>query len=282
MLAWRISCAFGSPHHQEAEVSGDQLAGEDAPCLHRDLLHRQIQEVAETIRGIPPLVDALHPIEDLGQHVLHLRRRRLDQPACGRWDRRPAGRAPRTPAPAGGRPGGCSWAWDGRPAPRWDDPAAGASPSSPAEGAARRVHWSDGGPPPRGRCPPAVARGPASGSSDPRSPGWAKAPRAPGAPARFPAASARGLGRPSATSESESSRMRNVRPLAPSVTCTEPSSCTSTRTFWGTSPCWPSRWKPVFSACIQFSASTRSVTSKAPRVAARNEDLVARHRWLLG
>src|SRR5262249_21460859 len=71
-----------------------------------------------------------------------------------------------------------------------------------------------------------------------------------------------------ATSASLSSRMRKTRALFASVTWTEPSSCTSTSTLCGTSPCSPSRWKPVFRACIQFGASTRSVTSKLPCSAA--------------
>ncbi len=78
----------------------------------------------------------------------------------------------------------------------------------------------------------------------------------------------RGFTFDAAISASLISRMRNTRALLASVTWTEASSCTSTSTLCGTSPCSPSRWKPIFRACIQFAASTRSVTSKLPGSAA--------------
>jgi hypothetical protein len=43
--------------------------------LHRDLLHRQIEQVAQAGGGVVALVDALDAVEHLGQHVLHLCRR---------------------------------------------------------------------------------------------------------------------------------------------------------------------------------------------------------------
>src|SRR5262252_8336585 len=89
-----------------------------------------------------------------------------------------------------------------------------------------------------------------------------------GATGSVPIGVGRGFGFAIAASASLSSRIRNTRELLASVTCTEPSSCTSTRTLCGTRPCSPSRWKPVFSACIQFAASTRRVTSKLPGSAA--------------
>ena len=67
-----------------------------------------------------------------------------------------------------------------------------------------------------------------------------------------------------AASSSVSSRMRKTRPLPPSVTCSEPSSATSTRTLCTTRPASPSLRKPVFSACIQLGASTRKVTVPLP------------------
>ena len=35
-----------------------------------------VEQVAEPVRSVTPLIDALHPLEHLGQHVLHLRRGR--------------------------------------------------------------------------------------------------------------------------------------------------------------------------------------------------------------
>ena len=93
-----------------------------------------------------------------------------------------------------------------------------------------------------------------------------------GTPARpepgSPSGWACGFSFPPAISASDISRMRKTRALFASVTWTEPSSCTSTMTLCGTSPCSPSLWKPVFRACIQFAASTRSVTWKLPGSAA--------------
>ena len=65
-----------------------------------------------------------------------------------------------------------------------------------------------------------------------------------------------------ATSSSVSSRMRNTRPDAASVTWIELSSWMSTITFWLMVPCSPSFWRPALSADIQFSAPTLSVTLK--------------------
>src|SRR5262249_12713118 len=66
-----------------------------------DLLHRQIQQVAQSVGGVVALVHSLDPVEHLGQHVLHLRGGGLGRapPADGtggrRWGGRPRGRGGR-------------------------------------------------------------------------------------------------------------------------------------------------------------------------------------------